>query len=857
MSLAAFVDTRLADGRWALRAIRRAPGTAALAVLSLALGIGANTAIFSIINAVLLRTLPVSSPRELYMVASGDRAAASPRLSWNYPDYVAFRDRVKGFAGLAAGSGVSSMGLQAGEGGGAGTAELVQNQFVSGNYFEVLGVRPALGRLFNAADDALGAAPWAVLGYDYWRSRFAADPRVVGSTVRLNGFPLTIVGVAQAGFRGHDSTRTVAIYVPMAMHTEIQHVPVGVWNTRHYWWFRIIGRVRPGVPLAPIEGRLTSVFKVQEEEERKADPRGGQVNRGQSLFLMPAAGGWSSARTVLRTPLLVLMAVVGLVLLIACANVANIMLARGAARQREVAIRLAVGASRGQIAMQMLTESMLTAVLGGLAGVALAYLGVRVVLANFLPTSGWVDVSVDASPDLGVLAFTTVVSMATGLLAGIAPAWQASRPALVGALKDDARSGTSGGRVLLRRLLVVAQVALSLLLAIGAALFVRSLANLRDMDAGFRRGQTVVAFVDPTRNGYRGQRLREFYERLGASVESVPGVRSVSLASITPLAGSRWNGDFAVEGYQFKAGEPRYADMNAVGPRYFETVGIPLLLGREFREEDNPAVVPDPPEQIARRREPEPEAPGPRYAIVTESFAKKFLSGGSPLGRRVSMTEEYDASRAYEVIGVVKDARYFDLREAVEPMIYVSSWRSGPGPKNVCIRTSGDAGGIGDAVRRAVSALDPAVPLLRTRTIEEQVDTDIVQERLMATLAGFFGILALLLACVGLYGVISYLVARRTREIGIRLALGARRAAVLRLVLGDAVLLVGIGVAIGVGAALGLARLVTSLLYGVSPHDPGTIAAAVIVLLAVTALAVLVPARRALSVQPSEALRCE
>jgi predicted permease len=392
---------------------------------------------------------------------------------------------------------------------------------------------------------------------------------------------------------------------------------------------------------------------------------------------------------------------------------------------------------------------------------------------------------------------------------------------------------------------------------IGAGLFARSLGNLRELDAGFRRGQTVMAFVDATRNGYKGQRLREFYERLRAAIEALPGVRSVALAAITPLEGSRWNGDFAVEGHQFKAGEQREVDMNAVGARYFETVGIPLLLGREFRDEDNPAVVPDPPERILRPGEEEPQAPGPRYVIVTESFAKKYLAGAPPLGRRLSLTGEYDASRAYEVIGVVKDARYFGLREPTLPMLYFSSWREHPGFKTVCVRTTGDVASLTAAIRRAVTAIDPAVPLNETRTIEQQVDSDIVEERLIATLAGFFGVLALVLASVGLYGVISFLVARRTREIGIRLALGAQRSRVLRLVLADAGVLVGIGAVVGVGGALALARLVRSMLYGIDPQDPATVAVSVAVLVAVTALAVLVPVRRALAVQPGEALRYE
>ena len=856
MPMTAFFDNRRNEIRWALRSLRRAPGTSALAVVSLALGIGANTAIFSLVNAVLLKMLPVPSPQELYLV--GARSPRGPRMFWNYPDYVAFRDRTNGFAGLAAGSGVDSVGLQVAEAGTTGPAELAPSQFVSGNYFQVLGVRPALGRLFNPEDDrAFGGAPWAILSHDFWRSRFAADPRVVGRTIRLNGYPLTIIGVTTQGFRGINPTAVAAVYVPMVMHTEIQGVPLGIWNTRHFWWFQILGRIPAGTPTGPIEAQLTSVFGVQEEEERKANPREGQVNRGQKVYLTPGARGWSFARNVLQAPLLVLMAVVGLVLLIACANVASIMLARGAARQREIAIRLAVGAGRARVATELLTESLVIAVAGAAAGVALAYLMIRVVLDQFVPSAGWGEVSLDVSPDFVVLAFTLTVSLLTGILAGLAPGLQATRPDLVPALKDDVPGRPGSSRVLLRRLLVITQVALSLLLLIGATLFVRSLARLRELDAGFRRERTLVVSVDPRRNGYKGQRLRDFYERLRGSVETLPGVRSVSLAAIVPLAGMRWNGDFAVEGYQFKAGEQKYVDMNSVGPRYFETVGIPLLLGREFRDEDNPTVTYDPPDRLLPRPGEEKEPPGPRVAIVTEIFAKRYLAGGSPVGGRLSLTEEYEAGRAYEVVGVVKDARYFGLREQPEPMIYLPTWRGELGSKSLCVRMTADTSGLIESLRRAVRSIDPAVPLLRARTMEEQVDVDIVQERLMATLAGFFGALALLLASVGLYGVISYLVTRRTREIGIRLALGAPRASVLRLVMTDAAVLVGVGAAIGIGAAIGLSRLVGSLLYGISPQDPATVAAGVAVLLLVATLAVLAPVRRALRIHPSEALRYE
>jgi len=852
--LPAFLDSRLVDVRWAWKSVRRAPTTSLLACLSLALGIGANTAIFSIVHALLLRSLPVKSPQELHLVASG---TAAGRVSWNYPDYLAFRDRAKGFSVLAAGSGVSTVGFQSSETGAVGPAELVELQFVSGNYFETLGIRPAIGRLFNPADDAeLGGAPWAVLSHAFWRARLGGDPQAVGRTIRLNGYPFTIVGVVARGFKGFEPTSSPSVYVPMVMHSEVRGVPAGIWNTRHYWWFRVVGRVSTGTALKPIESQLTAIYRSQEEEERKVRPREGQVNQALTVVLIPAGRGYSFVRNTLQTPLLVLMAVVGLVLIIACANVANIMLARGVARRREIALRLAVGAGRGRVAMQLMTESLIIALLGGLAGVALAYGGIRLLLQHFVPTVGWAQVSLDVSPDLTVLGVTLLMAIVTGMLAGMAPGLQATRPDMVDALKDDVPGRPGRSRALLRRLLVVSQVALSLLLLVGAMLFVRSLSGLRQLDAGFRRDHALFVSIDPARNGYKGQRLKDFYESLRARVGSLPGVSSASLASITPLAGMRWNGDFAVEGYQFKDGDRKYVDMNAVGPRYFEAVGIPLLLGRDFRDEDNPATVPDPPDRLTVPGEA-PEAPGPRVAIVTESFARTFLSGGSPIGRRLCRGAKYEAACAYEVIGVVGDARYFELREAAEPMIYVPTWRGGMDSRSLCLRTTSATAGLIESIRKAVREIDPAVPLLRTLTIEQQVDSNIVSERLMASLAGLFGVLALLLASVGLYGVIAYLVTRRTREIGIRLALGANRMGVLRLVMADAAVLVGVGAVIGIAASLALSRLVRTLLYGVSPNDPATMVLAVVALFTVAALAVLGPVRRALGINPNEALRYE
>jgi predicted permease len=850
VNLSLVIERRVADLRWAVRSLRRAPAASAIAILSLALGIGANTAIFSMINTLLLRTLPVPSPQELRFAVSNP---SNPRLSWNYPDYLAFRDGTG--VPLAAASGVQSIGVQVSNAA-AEAAELAPSQFVSGNYFAVMGVTPEVGRVFGAADDRqLGAAPYAVLGYDYWRARFAGDPGVVGRTIRVNGYPLTIIGVVRRGFRGTDPTTSPGLYVPIAMHSEVNRVPPGVWNTRHYWWIRVIGRVPAGANIPSLETRLTNIARAQDDAERRENPRMGARGKELTVALMPGARGYTYSRNTLEKPLLILMAMVGLVLLIACANVANVLLARGAGRGRELAIRMAMGAGRGRIASQLLTESLVMSLAGGAGGVVLAWFGGAALLARFVPQAGSAGVDIDVSPDLAVLAFTAAISMATGLLAGLAPAIQASRFVLVPALKTDTAGAAGASRALLRRILVVSQVALSLLLVIGAALFARSLANLEGLDPGFRRDRLVIAFADPGSNGYKGQRLHDFLERMREGVERVPGVKSASLAAISPLQGRRWNGDFAVEGYQRQPADDPAVDFNSVGPRFFETMGIPVVIGREFLPEDSPAVVPEPRERLSR--EPEPELPGPLRAVVNESFARKYLRGGSPLGRRVSLTETFDSARAYEIVGVVKDVLYFGLREKPEPMIYVPVWRGLTSSLTLAIRTRGEVAGLAQSIRSVLAGIDIAVPLRDLKTGAEQIDSDIVQDRLVATLATLFGGLALLLAAIGLYGVLAYLAARRTREIGIRLALGAGRRSVLWLVARDAVVMVGVGAAIGLGAAVGAARIVGSLLFGLNAHDPMTAAVATLVLLSAAALAVLVPARRAMAIEPSQALRDE
>ncbi len=854
MSIPVWVEHRVSELRYALRMMARTPGVTAVAVLSLALGIGANTAIFSIVDALLLKTLPVKSPHDLYVVASNP---TRPRTSWNYPDYCAFRKHNRSFQGLAGYSGPQPVGLQLPEAGSGATTELAYAALVTGNYFEVLGVEAALGRVLNVEDDRQpGASPYVALSYDYWQSRFLRDPRVVGRTLRLNGYPFTIVGIARRGFRGADVASSPNLFLPVLMRSEVTGRPFPLWNNRNNWWLQAIGRLKKGATVVQAESELFGIYREQEQAELRSGRDARWVNRAQPITLLPAARGYSYVRNRLEKPLLVLLAVVGLVLLIACANVANLMLARGAARAREIAVRLALGAGRARLGGQLLAESLLIALLGGVAGLALSQFGVRALL-EFMPQSGWSQVSLEVSPDLRLLAFTFAISLLTGVLFGMAPALQCTRPALAPALKEGGAGAAAGSRVRLRKTLVVVQVALSLLLLVGAGLFARSLGNLRDVDLGFRSDRTVVVSVDPSRNGYKGQRLRDFYERLRAGAEALPGVRSVSLAFITPLAGSRWNNNITVEGYSPKPGERTVVDMNAVGPRYFETLGIPILLGRDFTDRDQPPYSPDPPETFTPGVHP-PEPPGPLVAIVTASFAQRCFAGRNPVGGRICQGEKLDAARTYEVVGVVKDAHYFGLREALEPMVYMPVWRAETGfGRTLCLRTSLEAPALVEAVRRQVTALDPGVPVLTTRTIEQQIDQNILVERLIATLASFFGSLALLLAGVGLYGVISYGVTRRTREIGIRMALGAQRAGVLWLIVRDAVVLVAAGAAVGLPAALALTRLVQTFLFGVSPQDPWSLAGGAAVLAAVAALASVLPARRAARVDPVVALRYE
>ncbi len=840
----------LADFRYGFRKLIQAPAFLAVALLSLGLGIGANTAIFTLADKVLLRFLPIEAPGELHLVAAGTRE--EPRVSWNYPDYAAFRDQVRAFNGLVAYSGAGPYGFRLASQPGT---DLALGTFVSGNFFPVLRITPAAGRLISPADDTgPEVGPYIVLSHSFWNSRYNRDPQIVGKKVTINSAVMTIIGVARAGFTGLEVGASPDFFMPIMQRTAVTGYPN--WNNRNHWFLRVAGRLPASTNPKSIEPQLTAITHANAEAEIKGGKDPKFVNKGRDVVVVPGSQGHSPLRTRLAQPLKILMAVVGLLLLIACANVANLLLARAASREREMAVRLALGAGRARIVRQLLAESLILALFGGLAGFMFARFGV-LALASFLPNAGYTPIVLDLSPDWRVLAFTLAAAFLTGILFGLVPALQAARGEFITPLKDESAGATaSRGRLRMRRSLVVVQVVLSLVLLIGAGLFARSLGNLRALDLGFQPMHVVSIEIDPSRNGYKGQPTRNYFDRLLERTRELPGVQNAGLAAIAPLAGSRWNDAVTVPGYQPKKDDERYVDHNTVSPGFFAATGIPILLGRDFRPEDNPVSAVEPRPAFNAGVDPS-ELEGPRVAIVNQAFARKYFEGQNPIGGRFSRQETYHPEASYEIVGVVKDAKYFELRKAEEPLVYLPMWRTPPRSATLMVRSTVDPSAVVDAVRSEAQALDPAIPILRTRTLTEQVDSNILQERFLATLCSFFGILALLLAAIGLYGVMAGSVTRRTREIGIRMALGAQQSSVLAMIIREAALMLILGVAVAIPAALAVTRLARTLLYGVEPNDVLSIAAASALLIAVGVFAAFLPARKAASIDPLRALRHE
>ena len=816
--------TMLQDLRFGVRRLLKSPGFTLVAVASLALGIGANTAIFSLVNTVLLRPLPVERPGRLVSVSVVGKDDSM--LAFSYPTYKDYRDRGgEVLAGLFA-ERLAPMSLSRGD-----SNERVWGYLVSGNYFEVLGVGAARGRTFTPEEDrAALSAPVAVLSHACWQRRFGADPSVVGRDVQLNGHPFRVVGVMPEGFSGTEIVYTPEVWVPMTMQEWIE--PGNAWlERRGIQNIFAVGRLKDGVTA---EQARASLNLLAEQVGREYP----ETNEGQRIVLVPPGFIVPQLRGAVVGFAAVLMGTVGLVLLIACTNLAGLLLARASARRKEIALCVALGASRWRLVRQLLAESLLLALAGGAAGLLLAMWILGLVAAYRPPLD--VPVWIEAAVDWRVLLFALGASLLTTVLYGLAPALQATRTDLVPALKDVAsQPGRSRSR--LRSALVVAQVMLSLVLLVAAGLTARALARLQTTSPGFEVGRGLVASFDLGLQGYDEARGRDFQRRLVERVRALPGVRAASLTDLFPLSLNYSSNDVYIEGRPGARGaNVPLAMVASVEHGYFDAMGIPVVAGRPFGlrdDEHSPGVV-----------------------VVNETFARRFFPGADPareaVGKRMSF--KGDGGPWNEIVGVAKDGKYWTIGEAPQLFVYTPSGQRYVSTATLVVRAAGgDPRALIPALNAEVRAMDPALPLFDVKTVEEHMGVSLFPARVAAALLGAFGLLALLLAGMGVYGVVSYAAAQRTREIGIRMALGARRGDVLRLVAGRGMLLVGAGVCLGLAGALALTRFMEGLLYGVSATDPVTFALVVAVLLAVALLACLVPARRATKVDPMIALRYE
>jgi predicted permease len=811
------------DVQYAFRTMRHNPGFTVTVVLSLALGIGANTAIFSLIDALMLRWLPVNKPQELVQLKLRSPNVAVPaNESFSNAIVEALAEQKEIFSSVAGFSGGAfDVGPQ-------GRITRVPGAWVTAGYYETLGLKPALGRLLEPADDRPGAPLVAVIGYGYWERQFAADPKVLGRSIPVDGAAVAIVGVSARGFEGANIGAVADITMPTAALARVEPAFASLLE-RGNFWLRVLARPQSGVSPSQAQSRISAVWpRLAEGVLNPAWPASRRKEMAQLVFeLVPGGTGYTYLRELFQKPLLILIALTGLVLLIACANVASLLLARASARQREISVRLAIGAGRARIIRQLLTESTSLFALGGAVGVGLAWLTSCLLLRTMSDgRMGPFPIVFDLSPNSHVLAFTAAVAVGTGILFGLAPAFQTT----IGGsrvVNNDTRVTRSRSRLLSS--LVTAQVALSLMLLMGAGLFVRTLTNLLNVDPGFRREGVLVVDLDGRREGYRAVRLTEFYRSLLDRVRQTPGVVSASLSSHTPLSGSTWS-EAAVP-----KGQPLPQRDNAVfiaaSPAFFATMRTPLVSGRAFDERDEGA---------------------PNVAIVNQSFANRHFPHQDPVGQYLSATVTKPPSDL-RIVGVVKDVMTRSLRKAAGPVVYVSYFQREARTDSLVIRAAGSLSETVGAIRKV---LQPSLPnsVIEVRALNDQVERTLVQERLMASLAAGFGVLGLVLACIGLYGLLGYSVVRRTREIGIRMALGAQRQGVLWMVARQALGLLAMGLVLGLPLAWLVTRSVQSMLFGLTPTDPDTIAGAVLVLGTAGLLAAYLPARRATRVDPMRAL---
>jgi len=858
-------DEMIQDLRFGVRILLSHKTLTLVAVLSLALGVGANTAIFTLINATLLKTLPVKDPRQLVVFTTvGPQGTDN---SYSYRQIERFNQNTHFFTGIITASGMGRMRMT--ESGAGGQVEAVQGVRVSGNFFSTLGVGAVAGRTLAEDDDkASSPQPGAVISYKFWKNRFDLDPGVVGRKITLDDFPFTIVGVAPPGFFGFDVGYAPDVWWPLQMTPQV--TPGDNRLRRGSEWLRVMARLKPGVQLEQARAEMDAVFKQYINEITPQSAAGFTPTQRRNYFerwIRLDSGATGLVRNHLRRtvtqPLLVLMIIVGLVLLIACANVANLLLARAEGRRKEIAVRLALGAGRFRLVRQLLTESLLLAALGGALGLLFAQWGATLLLA-YLPQQG--SVTLDPALDAQALGFTLAVTLVTGMLFGLAPALRATRLDFSSSLKNAAGGGAGRSRLALNKALVVAQVALSLFLLVGAGLFVRSLQNLQNLDAGFDR-ENVALFGLDTGNGYTPAQRVNLQKQLLERLESLPGARAASLSHIGLLSDSRTTNDIVVEGYAHRPDEDVKCHQLWVGPKFFATMGIPLLQGRDFSPQELQPLTGLPGNKAATSQPPQPQLSAPPsatlVAVINQTMARYFFGNQNPIGRHFRFREGLLKDIPVEIIGIAKDAKYENLREQTPRTFYLSyfQWPQERAERateqRILLRVFGNPSATAAAIQRAVRELDPQIQALDLQTMNDVVDESLTRERFVAQLGGAISLCALLLTCIGLYGVMSYTTARRTQEIGIRMALGARGVDVVGLVMKETMLLVAVGAAIGLSAALATTRLISTWLYGLTPNDPATIAAMILLMIAVAALAGYLPARRASRVDPMTALRHE
>ena len=840
------METLFKDIRYGFRGLLKRKAFAAIAVLTLALGIGANTAIFTLVNAVMLKSLPVQDPKELVLFSEATGEGTSlddgPRTGkwdrFSYASYEYLRNHNQSFQDLAAlRSGESRLSVRQIDSQ-ANAAARAQGHLVSGNYFSLLGVHAVRGRVLTPDDDKPNAEPAAVISHRYWEKELNSDPAIVGKHLIINGTTFTVVGVTPQEFFGERVRRVPDFWLPLAFHPQIELTQSYLTNKQAYW-LMLMGRLKPGVSLDQAQASVNLALRQHLTEEAgsqlTADRRQGIENT--YVTLVSGEGGISGLRRVYSKPLHMLMAIVGMVLLIACANVGSLLLSRAASRKAEISMRMALGATRWRIIRQLLTESMLLAVVGGVCGVLLAQWGVTVLIGLVASSA-----PLDTRPDIGVLAFTAGVSIVAGLLFGLVPAIQASRGNISSTIKERSRTRSGFMRLSLSSMMVVMQVCLSMVLLTGAGLFARSLVNLQNEDVGFDRKNLLLVSIDPRLAGYKPVELTTLYQQLIERLSTLPQVHSVSMATYAPLSGSNRTSSIKVTGYTPQPGEDSEVQDLLAGPKYVEALGVPLLRGRQIEVRDTPTSQP--------------------VAIVNAAFVERFFPGQNPIGRSFAFDDETDDHNAapLEIVGVLGDIKWDDARGKPEPAVYrpiLQVQDPAAYTATIHIRTTGDPTPLTPQVRQMIAQIDDKLPIYEVTTMTEQVSEKLGRDRLIAQLVSFFGALALILACIGLYGVMAHGVARRTNEIGIRMALGARGGNIAWMILREVLYLVLAGLIIGVPAALLGARFIASWLFGMSPMDPITLITAAVVLTLVGLLAGFLPARRASRVNPLAALRYE